>query len=236
MPERTVPVLPDVTRPDAGAPMFSTWRVGTPERQRAVADAIADTWDSRPWPTPDLLGYAVYASTDGDTLLHHSQWSDESAYHAFVRNHRQERNDAIDAAVPGIERVGLHTYELYRHTKQPGDRRVPGCIVVVDAVFDGPGPERQRAWVDAVFEALGGEEIPHPGGISGNFFVSTDGTRVLNYAEWESEEAHVRALASPGEGIGSGSAAWQRVQNFPGLRRDAGGVRRYRLAWSGFRR
>ncbi|MFC8426935.1 antibiotic biosynthesis monooxygenase, partial [Streptomyces sp. NPDC057236] len=46
----------------------------------------------------------------------------------------------------------------------------------------------------------------------------TDGTRVLNYAEWESAQAHLDALAAPGDGVGSATAQWERVRNWPGLK------------------
>uniref|UniRef100_UPI003718FFF9 hypothetical protein n=1 Tax=Bacillus mobilis TaxID=2026190 RepID=UPI003718FFF9 len=121
--------LPDLTRPDVGAALFSTWSVGTPERQRAAVDAIAATWDGRPWPAPELLSYNVYAGTDGDTLMHHSQWASEGAYHAFFRTHRQERNDEIDSAVPDLKRLGLSSYRFYRGFQAPpplADPRTPG--------------------------------------------------------------------------------------------------------------
>ncbi|GAA5209253.1 antibiotic biosynthesis monooxygenase [Streptomyces thinghirensis] len=233
MPRRT-DVHPDIARPDVRAPFFSTWRVGTPERQRQTVDAIARTWERRPWPADDLLGYHVYTGHDGSTLLHHSQWASEQAYEAFVldptaappRAHRQERVDEVDTAVPGIERLGLGRYRRYRSgTREDGPAPVPGCIVIVDVEFEGPDPERQRAWVDAVFEALASEPEPHPGGISAHFHLSTDGTRVLNYAEWESAQAHIDALAAPGDGVGSAPARWERVHNWPGLKSST--VNRY---------
>ncbi|MFG2318402.1 antibiotic biosynthesis monooxygenase [Streptomyces tendae] len=211
---------PDLVRPDALAPFFSAWRVGTPERQRQTVDAIARTWESRPWPADDLRGYHVYTGHDGSTLLHHSQWASEQAYEAFVKTHRQERVDEIDTAVPGIERLGLGRYRRYRSTQpeDPAAAVVPGCIVIVDIEFEGPDPDRQRAWVDAVFEALESEPSPRPGGISAHFHLSTDGTRVLNYAEWESAQAHRDALAAPGDGVGSSTHRWERVQAWPGLK------------------
>ncbi|WSQ08241.1 antibiotic biosynthesis monooxygenase [Streptomyces sp. NBC_01231] len=210
---------PDLTNPHVGAPFFSTWRVGTPERQRQTVDAIARTWTRRPWPTPGLLGYHVYTGHDGATLLHHSRWRSEQDYEAFVKTHRQERVDEIDTLVPGIERVRLDRYRRYRSgVRDDRPAQVPGCVVIVDIEFEGPDPDRQRAWVDAVFEALESEPNPHQGGISAHFHVSTDGTRVLNYAEWESAQAHIDALAAPGHGVGSATAQWQRVQTWPGLR------------------
>ncbi|MFD7059545.1 antibiotic biosynthesis monooxygenase [Streptomyces sp. NPDC059906] len=211
---------PDLARPDVLAPFFSTWRVGAPERQRQTVEAIARTWESRPWPADALRGYHVYTGHDGSTLLHYSQWASEQAYEAFAKTLRQERVDEIDTAVPGIERLDLGRYRRYRSTRRedPAAAVVPGCIVIVDIEFEGPDPDRQRAWVDAVFEALESEPDPRPGGLSAHFHLSTDGTRVLNYAEWESAQAHRDALAAPGDGVGSTSSQWERVQTWQGLK------------------
>ncbi|MGW6905614.1 antibiotic biosynthesis monooxygenase [Streptomyces sp. NPDC054940] len=209
---------PDLAHPEIGAPFFSTWRVGTPLRQRQTVDAIAATWQRRPWPADSLLGYHVYTGHDASTLLHYSQWRSEAAFEAFTKTHRQERVDEIDTAVPGIERLWLGRYRHYRSLSRPDDTRVPGCIVIVDIEFEGPDAERQRAWVDAVVEAVEAEPNPNAGGIAAHFHLSTDGTRVLNYAEWESAQAHIEALAAPGDGIGSATEQWHRVQTWPGLK------------------
>ncbi|MCI3277185.1 antibiotic biosynthesis monooxygenase [Streptomyces cylindrosporus] len=210
---------PDLADPRIGAPLFSTWRVGTPLRQRRTVEAFAAAWERRPWPSPALLGHHLYTGHDASTVLHYSQWTDEQAHAAFARTQRLERVDEIDTAVPGIERLGLGRYRHYR-SRVPEDRaaRTPGCVVLVDVEFESADPERQRAWVDAVFEALENEPAPHPGGIAAHFHLSTDGTRVLNYAEWESAQAHQEALAAPGDGIGSATARWERVQTWPGLK------------------
>ncbi|MEV7679389.1 antibiotic biosynthesis monooxygenase [Streptomyces sp. NPDC088341] len=223
--------LPEITRPGVGVVLVSRWRLGTPEARRAAVEAIDRAWRSREWPDAGLLSYSVLTGNDGDSLLHYSQWSGPEAYEEFVRTHRDGRNAEIDAAVPGIERVGMGAYELYRSLESaPGERRVPGCVVLVEAEFDGPDTERQKAWVDAVFEALDDEPTPASGGISAHFHISVDGTRVLNYAEWESEQAHLDALAAPGDGVGSDTEAWRRVRNHPGL--TGGAVRRYTPALS----
>lgn len=217
---------PDPARTDALLAKASTWNVGTQRRQREAVDAIRKAWENREWPHPGLLSYSVYAGEDGATLLHYSQWTGEQAYQDFVRESRDIRNAEIDAAVPGIERLELRTYELYRSgLRAAGDTRETGCLVIVEAEFDGPDPARQRAWVDAVFEALGEEADLPAGGIAAHFHASTDGTRVINYAEWESAEHHIAALAAPGEGVGSPSPLWERVRNYPGM--TGGGVHRY---------
>ncbi|MFG2403141.1 antibiotic biosynthesis monooxygenase [Streptomyces brevispora] len=222
---------PDFTRADAGIVRTGTWDVGTPERQRRTVEAIRDAWAGREWPQPGPLSYTVHVGEDGRTLFHYAQWKDEESYQAYARGGRDARNADVDAAVPGIERRGPHTYELYRSASLGGpDAREPGCVVIVDVEFEGADRARQRDWVDAVFEALATDPAPAPGGIGGHFHVSTDGTRVLNYAEWVSAQAHVDALAGPGNGVGSRTPQWERVQNHPGT--TGGGVHRYTPALS----
>ncbi|MGW3832333.1 antibiotic biosynthesis monooxygenase [Streptomyces microflavus] len=173
-----------------------------PDPARADADAIRKAWESREWPHPGLLSYSVHAGEDGTTLLHYSQWTGEQAHQDFVRQGPDARDAGIDAAVPGIESLAPHTYELYRSGfRAEGDTREPGCVVIVEAEFAGPDPARQRDWVDTVFEALG--EDPH---------TPADG------------------IAAPGEGVGSPSPLWERVQKYPGM--TGGGVNRYTPALS----
>ncbi|MFJ8233958.1 antibiotic biosynthesis monooxygenase [Streptomyces sp. NPDC094448] len=226
----TVPhARPDPGRDGVGVVKISTWDVGTPERQRAVLAAVETAWTSRDWPAVGLLSYTVHAGEDGRTLLHYSQWTDEEAYERFFAEYRDERNAEIDAAVPGIERLGLYTYGLYRGgLSDPADTRIPGAVVAVEAEFDGPDRERAEAWVDGVFTALASDPAIQQGaaaGISAWFHLTADGSRMLNYAEWESAEGHDAALAAPGEGIGSDTEEWRRVHAFPGIR--SGRVRRF---------
>ncbi|MFB8244918.1 antibiotic biosynthesis monooxygenase [Streptomyces sp. NPDC055952] len=206
---------PDLTDPRVGAPFFSTWRVGTPERQRLTVEAVARTWERRPWPASGLLGYHVYTGHDGSTLLHHSRWSSEQDYEAFVKTHRQERVDEIDTAVPGIERVELRRYRRYRSRERAaGQARVPGLIVTVR--IDFAAAERREEWVDLVLKALEDDAEGHAGLVSAHFHLSTDGGHVLNYAEWESAAAYDRALAAPS------TDTWERVRTHDGVVRVVG--------------
>ncbi|MEU3843977.1 hypothetical protein AB0E88_28630 [Streptomyces sp. NPDC028635] len=209
---------PDPTDPRVGAPFFSTWRVGTPERQRLTAEAIARTWERQPWPTDGLLSYHVYLGRDGSTVMHHSQWAGEQDYEAFVRTRRQERVDEIDTAVPGIERLRLDRYRHHRsRARAVGDTRVPGLIVAVRIDFDPAAADERAHWADLVLKALEDDPVGHRGLIGAHFHLSTDGGHVLNYAEWESERAYDEVLAAPGEGIGAPTEQWERVRTYPGV-------------------
>jgi deazaflavin-dependent oxidoreductase (nitroreductase family) len=142
--------------------------------------------------------YQVLTSTDGETVLVYA-------------------HDAVD--LPGATE-----YRLYRSAVRENPPPT-GCVVVVSVEFDGPDEQRQREWVDTVFEALESETDPPAGGISARFHLSTDGTRVLNFAEWTDEQAHRDALARSGQGTVGVSPGWRRVLEFPGVK--ASGFRRY---------
>lgn len=166
---------------DDGLTFFSTWRLGTPERQRATVEAIARAWESREWPHEGLLSYSVYEGLDGQTLMHHSQWRDEQAYQDFFARGRDERNAEIDAAVPGIERVGLTRTSRYRGVG-PGTG-VPTDFTTVEADLAGADLDRRRGWADASLAA----HAAVPGLVAAHAHLSTDGTRGLTYAQWTRE-------------------------------------------------
>jgi hypothetical protein len=188
--------LPDISRPDAGLVLISEWTVATPERQRAAADAAMAAWDEVAWPD-GLLSHTALVSTDGETVLHYSQWTGEDAHREYLRTDPPERIRRIDQDVPGIERHGVVRHRRYRSlVLGDGDQR-PGCIVVVR--FETDGHDTAQRFVDRLLDENPGlasrsDVEPPDGMLSNHFHISTDGTRVVNYAEFADEEAHRRVV------------------------------------------
>jgi hypothetical protein len=120
------------------------------------------------------------------------------------------------------DRTDLDGFKLYRTGGMAAGSKSVGCVVLV--TIDTDDEATARAWVDSVFVALASEPNPHPGGISAAFHIREDGKQVVNYAEWVSAQDHADALSN-GVGVGSATADWRRVQNFPGVRQ--GGFVRY---------
>jgi Antibiotic biosynthesis monooxygenase len=86
-------------------------------------------------------------------------------------------------------------YRLYRsHVNADLQDTMPGsrCVVIVTIDFDGSDEQRLRGWINAVVDALEAEPNAIPGMICGHFHASLAGNRVLNYAEWTSEQAYGR--------------------------------------------
>ncbi|MDP8930900.1 MAG: antibiotic biosynthesis monooxygenase [Actinomycetota bacterium] len=216
----TADPLPDIERTDAGLITFSEWTLDSRERQQTAMDAAIDAWTHVPWPD-GLLAHTCLGDAEGPTLRHHSQWTSAAAFEHFQRTDSPQHFASIQAAVGGrIDRHDLATYDLYRsfHSTSDLDKaRARGCIVVVDIFLEGPNPATQRAWVDAVFDALDAEAPT--GLIAAHFHTSTDGTRIVNYAEWTTAQAHRDALAAGVEGSINRDDApeWRRVREFPGI-------------------
>jgi quinol monooxygenase YgiN len=217
----TKDTLPNITRPDARFVLISQWQVAGSQLQRKAVDAAMQVWERFAWPE-GLLSYACYLGTDNQTILHYSQWSHEEAHRQFLRNDPPERLRLITEAVP-IARTGIDAFRLYRSIVADTPAK-PGCIVIVREAFERP--DITPRWIDAVLVALAAEESPPEGGISGHFHISTDGLRMVNYAEWVSAQAHQNALNKPGEAASDRSLLWQTVRHFPG-RKNTGSVERY---------
>lgn len=58
-------------------------------------------------------------------------------------------------------------------------------------------PQDQQQLVDALVEATQSNLNQFPGFISANIHKSLDGTKVVNYAQWESRENYEAMLESP---------------------------------------
>jgi hypothetical protein len=146
-----------------------------------VLDEIVDAWGQARWPK-EILTFSCYLSTDGDNVMTYTQCADADVYRPFVRS-----LPAVSARVEPVE------YRLHRSVVHDPTAGVPGALVA--ATFDVDGVERQQRIVASVAGHL--EQAPHDelaGLIASHFHVSLDGTRVVNFAEWTTDEAHVTFL------------------------------------------
>jgi quinol monooxygenase YgiN len=176
--------LPDVTRNDVGTILVSSQYVGSQDRQLALAGATESDWLHRPLPD-GLVSLSCFLSGDGETVMVYGQWTDDEAQRTFADATNQPLTGGMDLREPV-------RYRLYRSATSDQDQQ-PGCVIT--ATFDVDGPERQRHIADALLDASA-RIGALPGAISAHFHLSTDGSRVLNYAEWTDLAAHDAAVDS----------------------------------------
>ncbi|WP_405739935.1 hypothetical protein OG422_04535 [Streptomyces sp. NBC_01525] len=206
---RSPSAMPDLAHPDAHA-VFMTYRyVADADQGRALLDEIADAWEKAERPK-EILAFFCYLSTDGTTVMTYAQCTDSAVYRPFAGG-----LPAASARVEPIE-FRLHRSVVLSPTAGP-----PNALVT--ALFDVDGAERQQRIVASVAENL--ERAPadeYTGLIASHFHLSVDGTRVINFAEWTSDEAHVVFLD------GATRHSSLRITNdMPGVRPI--GYRRYHL-------
>jgi quinol monooxygenase YgiN len=83
---------------------------------------------------------------------------------------------------------------------------VDAPITTLINVF-GVQPDRQRELVDLLVRATDEVMQHQPGFIAANIHASTDGTRVVNYAQWQSAQAFHAMLDNPAAQEHMGQAA-----------------------------
>ncbi|MFW6725034.1 antibiotic biosynthesis monooxygenase family protein [Streptomyces sp. MAR4 CNY-716] len=201
--------FPDVTRPDAELILVNTLDAGEPVRQRTLVDTAVAERRRQTWPA-GLLSVSWFADTRGESILAYQQWTGDGVWWAYAAA-RGRRSDG-DRAEPVL-------YRRYRSLAEGDPAQVPGCLVT--ATFDTEGPERQRTFVDTVIAGLPHDQAEQ-GAISAHFHLSCDGTRVLLYTEWTSEEAHEAAARS-----GAHDKSHELFSSVPGVHPTSG--RRYHL-------
>jgi hypothetical protein len=174
---------PDIDREDVHAVFMSHWYVAGADQGRAVLDEIADAWEGASRP-PDVLSFSCYLSTGSDhfTVMTYAQCTRPGSYRPFVHG--------LPTTAARVEPV---EYRLDRSVLLAPDAGAAAAVVV--ASFDVDGPERQRHIISSVTENI--ERSPRTeqtGLIASHFHVSIDGTRVINFAEWTSDEEHIAFL------------------------------------------
>lgn len=169
---------PAFSRPDAEAIYASHWYVPDEQDGNAILDRIIAVWEEARWP-PGILTFSAYLSCDGRTALTYAQCRRSDVYRPFVQ--------ALPDPATRIEPI-----EYRRHSSLTlGDGQgVPSAVVA--ASFDVDGPERQRHIIAMVSGRLRAAPAEHYTGlIASHFHTSLDGSRVINFAEWVSDEAHL---------------------------------------------
>ncbi|WP_329140048.1 antibiotic biosynthesis monooxygenase [Streptomyces sp. NBC_01476] len=180
MPQQISSAPPDIRRADSAAVHVAQWYVSDRAAGVEALDEAVQQWRATAWPA-GILSFSAYLSTEHDTVLTYVQTAGGGVHRAFT------------AGLKGLAGAETVEYTLHRAIVLDAAAPAPASFVVASFDVDGPGP--QESIVASIAGAL--EHAPagqHPGMISANFHLSTDGTRVLNYAEWTSDEAHIAFL------------------------------------------
>ncbi len=177
-----------------------------PEQQQALIETIEEFLETVKI-QPGFVSANLHKSTDGVKVANYAQWSSIETFQAF-RN-----NEAVQAKATKLfefDTPDSHVYEIVAsESKKDTPEIITGKDVVHFAEFSMP-PENQPKMVELAKEHLA-PAPEQPGLISATFHRSLDGTRVINYGQWENEAAIQELVKKPG--FSQDKPYWEGIAN-----------------------
>lgn len=146
---------------------------------------------------PGFVSANLHRSLDGLKVANYAQWANETA----LENFRQLPN--VQARVAPlqelVEEMDSHLYEIVASESKVGVPQIrAGEYFVHFAEFRMP-VDNQPRMVELAKEHVG-PAMSLEGLVSANFHRSLDGERVINYGQWENEDAITKLTQRPGFG------------------------------------
>lgn len=146
---------------------------------------------------PGFISANLHRSLDGVKVANYAQWENKASLENF-RQH-PETLALIPKLQALIDEMDSHLYEIVASESKVGVPEIKaGECFVHFAEFRMP-PENQPRMVELAKEHVG-PAMSLEGLVSANFHRSLDGERVINYGQWEDEEAIVKLTQRPGFG------------------------------------
>jgi quinol monooxygenase YgiN len=166
-----------------------------PERQQELIDTITSFLDEVK-KQPGFVSASLHKSTDGMKVANYAQWRSQEDYEAFVNNSELQ---AKASKLSEFAKPDSHLYEVVISQSKVGTPKISaGGFLTHFAEFRMP-PENQQRLLDLAKEEVV-KAMENPGLISANFHRSLDGTRVINYGQWRSQEDIEALTKQPGFG------------------------------------
>ncbi|MEL6439636.1 MAG: antibiotic biosynthesis monooxygenase [Cyanobacteria bacterium J06621_8] len=166
-----------------------------PQQQQELIDAIKE-FLSTVTQQPGFVSANLHRSTDGVKVANYAQWSSKSDFEAF-RNNKAVQQQA--ARLFEFDQPDSHVYEIVTSASKVGTPEIrEGGYLTHFAEFKMPSANQPRM-VELAKEHLS-PAMEQPGLISATFHRSLDGTRVINYGQWDNSEAIANLTQQPGFG------------------------------------
>jgi quinol monooxygenase YgiN len=157
-----------------------------PEQQQELIQAIQEFLETVKT-QPGFVSANLHQSTDGLKVANYAQWSDIDSFTAFKNNQQVQ---AKAAKLFEFDTPDSHVYEIVTSESKVG---IPE---IKEGEYITPGSNQPRM-IELAKEHIK-PAMEQPGLISATFHRSLDGTRVINYGQWESEEAIALLVQQPG--------------------------------------
>ncbi|MEM1424928.1 MAG: antibiotic biosynthesis monooxygenase [Cyanobacteria bacterium P01_H01_bin.130] len=146
---------------------------------------------------PGFVSANLHRSLDEIKVANYAQWENEAALDQFRR--RSDVKALWESLQAFVSEADSHLYEVVASESKVGHPHInAGEYYVHFAEFRMP-PENQPRMVELAKEHVG-PAMSLSGLVSANFHRSLDGERVINYGQWDDEEAIHKLTQRPGFG------------------------------------
>ncbi|MEM6352815.1 MAG: antibiotic biosynthesis monooxygenase [Cyanobacteria bacterium P01_D01_bin.14] len=146
---------------------------------------------------PGFVSANLHRSLDDAKVANYAQWENKAALNQF--RELPEAQQHVSELRELVQEMDSHIYEIVASESKVGPPQISaGEYFVHFAEFRMP-PENQPRMIELAKEHVG-PAMSLPGLVSANFHRSLDGERVINYGQWENEEAIYNLTQRPGFG------------------------------------
>lgn len=150
---------------------------------------------------PGFVSANLHRSLDGAKVANYAQWENIESLESFRQLPEvQELGTPLSAAV---EEVDSHLYEIVASESKVGTPAINPQEYFVHFAEFRMFPENQPRMVELAKEHVG-PAMSLDGLLSATFHRSLDGERVINYGQWENEDAISKLTQRPGFGSDDG--------------------------------
>ena len=166
-----------------------------PEQQQELIDTIKEFLETVQT-QPGFIAANLHQSTDGLKVANYAQWSSMETFTAFRNN---EAVQAKAAKLFEFDTPDSHVYEIVTSESKVGTPKINKGEYITHFAEFRMQPENQPQMVELAKEHIK-PAMAQPGLISATFHRSLDGTRVINYGQWQDEKAIAELVKQPGFG------------------------------------
>ena len=143
---------------------------------------------------PGFVSANLHKSIDGVKVANYVQWSSMEEFEAF-KNNTEIPKQAEKLFT--FDQPDSHVYEIVTSESKVGTPQIKEGEYIVHFAEFSMKSENQPKMIELAKEHVK-PAMEQPGLISATFHRSLDGTRVINYGQWENEDAIAELTKKPG--------------------------------------
>lgn len=143
---------------------------------------------------PGFVSASLHKSIDGVKIVNYAQWSSRDDFESFINNQEVK---AKASKLFEFDPPDSHVYEIVTSESKVGTPEIKEGEYIVHFAEFRMQPENQPKMIELAKEHVK-PAMEQPGLLSATFHRSLDGTRVINYGQWENPEAIEELVKKPG--------------------------------------